>query len=230
MLTVEPRLRTLILYHEDCLEISVRRPSEWEGPDRLVEIMGAVRDKSEFKDHELEITTHFKKATVELLSRAHSPEYIAFVDALSKRVQQAEAATGKDGQTSAVPFTPQVQKCIQGQSDGDLKKAEYSDTTFTTGTLRAARRAAGAVAFAIDRVLAGRNRNAFCIVRPPGHHAGYQGLLDGAKSCGFCIFNSVAVGALHALDIDGHNCPRVAIVDFDVHHGKKIFRVHKVPA
>ena len=47
----------------------------------------------------------------------------------------------------------------------------------------------------------------------------FSGLFDGAKSCGFCIFNSVAAGALHALDPEGHNCPRVAIVDLDIHHG-----------
>ena len=99
-----------------------------------------------------------------------------------------------------------------------LKKSEYCDTSFSSGTLRAARRAAGAVAHAVDLVLLGRHRNAFCVVRPPGHHAGYQGLLDGAKSCGFCIFNSVAAGAMHALE--AHNCDRVAIVDLDVHHGE----------
>ena len=69
----------------------------------------------------------------------------------------------------------------------------------------------------MDCVLLGRNRNAFCVVRPPGHHAGYRGLLDGAKSCGFCIFNNVAAGALHALE--GQFCERVAIIDIDVHHG-----------
>ena len=223
MMTLEPRLRTLILYHEDCLEHTARRASEWEGPDRLTEIMNALQDKAEFQDYELEITTHFKKASVEMLSRAHSAEYIAFVDSLSKQVQQQET---QDNNNSTVPFTPQVQKMIQGQSDDHLKKAEYCDTTFSTGTLLAARRAAGAVAFAVDRVLTGRNRNAFCVVRPPGHHAGHQGLLDGAKSCGFCIFNNVAVGALHALDTEGHSCPRVAIIDLDIHHGTYVRTIH----
>ena len=74
------------------------------------------------------------------------------------------------------------------------------------------------MAHAVDSVLLGRNRNAFCVVRPPGHHAGHRGLLDGAKSCGFCIFNNVAAGALHALE--GQFCERVAIIDIDVHHGR----------
>ena len=68
-------------------------------------------------------------------------------------------------------------------------------------------------------MLVGRHRNAFCIVRPPGHHAGINGLLDGGESCGFCIFNSVAAGAMHAISNERLMCERCAIVDFDAHHG-----------
>jgi acetoin utilization deacetylase AcuC-like enzyme len=70
-----------------------------------------------------------------------------------------------------------------------------------------------------DSVLVGQNRNAFCVVRPPGHHAGINGLLDGGESCGFCIFNNVAAGALYAIQEDRLACERCAIVDIDVHHG-----------
>jgi acetoin utilization deacetylase AcuC-like enzyme len=73
--------------------------------------------------------------------------------------------------------------------------------------------------FLNDSVLIGRNRNAFCLVRPPGHHAGINGLLEGGESCGFCIFNNVAAGALHAIADDKLSCNRCAIVDIDVHHG-----------
>lgn len=70
-------------------------------------------------------------------------------------------------------------------------------------------------------MLVGRNRNAFCIVRPPGHHAGINGLLSDAESCGFCLFNNVAAGAMHALSDEKHRprCERCAIVDVDAHHG-----------
>lgn len=68
-------------------------------------------------------------------------------------------------------------------------------------------------------VLVGRHRNAFCVVRPPGHHAGVKGLLAGGESCGFCIFNNVAAGALHAISDERLMCQRCAIVDIDVHHG-----------
>lgn len=85
------------------------------------------------------------------------------------------------------------------------------DTAMNPYTLEAALRAAGAVVLAVDLVMSGRAENAFCNVRPPGHHAGV------ASSGGFCIFNNVAVGAAHALV--QHGLERVAIADFDVHHG-----------
>lgn len=224
MLAAEPRLRSLVLYHEDFQEHTARRPSDWEGPDRLDGIMRRLRDKAEFPEYELEISNRFEKADVVLLGRVHSPEYIAFVNMLSKQVQQeAQELIGHDGIPGApqvLPFTPQVQRFVMRQNSEELKSSEGSDTSFSVGTLKAARRAAGAVAHAVDRVMLGRNRNVFCAVRPPGHHAGYRGLLDGANSCGFCIFNSVAAGALHALE--EHQCERVAIIDLDVHHGKAL--------
>ena len=84
------------------------------------------------------------------------------------------------------------------------------DTVMCGASLDAALRAAGAVCGAIDGVLAARHQRAFCAVRPPGHHATH------AHAMGFCLFNSVAVGATHAL---ASGLERVAIVDFDVHHG-----------
>jgi acetoin utilization deacetylase AcuC-like enzyme len=215
MLSKEQRLRTLILYHDDCLRHSPRSLLDWEGPDRLEGIMASLRNTQLFKAHELKITNQFDKADVDLLLRVHCPEYISFVNSLSKQLQGGKGE-GDSEELPPVPFTPHVQRSMQSMLN-DTKPPEFCDTTFSAGTLRAARRAAGAVAHAVDCVLLGRNRNAFCVVRPPGHHAGYRGLLDGAKSCGFCIFNNIAAGALHALD--AHYCERVAIVDIDIHHG-----------
>jgi acetoin utilization deacetylase AcuC-like enzyme len=86
-----------------------------------------------------------------------------------------------------------------------------SDTLASPGSGEAALRAAGAVVLAIDMVMAGEVRNAFCAVRPPGHHATPN------QAMGFCLFNNVAIGALHARAI--HGLQRIAVVDFDVHHG-----------
>ena len=94
------------------------------------------------------------------------------------------------------------------------------DTTMNPYTYPAALRAAGAVVMAVDIVMAQQVENAFCNIRPPGHHA------ERAQAMGFCIFNNVAVGAAHALA--AHGLSRVAIADFDVHHGngtEDIFRI-----
>ena len=85
------------------------------------------------------------------------------------------------------------------------------DTVMSPGSLEAALRAAGAAGAATDAVLSNETRRAFCAVRPPGHHATRD------QAMGFCLFNSVAVAAAHALAV--HDIKRVAIVDFDVHHG-----------
>src|SRR5690606_27197566 len=85
------------------------------------------------------------------------------------------------------------------------------DTAIGPRTLDAALRAAGAGVLAADLVVSGRADNAFCAVRPPGHHA------CRSRAMGFCLFNNIAIAALHALD--AHGLERVAVVDFDVHHG-----------
>jgi acetoin utilization deacetylase AcuC-like enzyme len=96
------------------------------------------------------------------------------------------------------------------QADGQMRALD-PDTVACPGTWNAVRRAAGAAVAATDAVLDGRAENAFCSVRPPGHHA------TRGTAMGFCFFNNVAIAARHALDVRG--LTRVAIVDFDVHHG-----------
>ncbi|VVC76526.1 Histone deacetylase-like amidohydrolase [Aquicella siphonis] len=86
-----------------------------------------------------------------------------------------------------------------------------ADTWMNPYTLNAALRAAGAVPFAVDLVMRGEAEAAFCNVRPPGHHA------EREQAMGFCLFNNVAIGVKHALTTYG--LERVAIIDFDVHHG-----------
>jgi acetoin utilization deacetylase AcuC-like enzyme len=85
------------------------------------------------------------------------------------------------------------------------------DTVLSPGSGAAIQDAAGALVMAVDAVAKGEVANAFCAVRPPGHHA------ESATAMGFCLINNVAVGAHHARAVHGHQ--RVAIIDFDVHHG-----------
>ena len=93
------------------------------------------------------------------------------------------------------------------------------DTAMNPHTLEAALRAAGAAVLATDMVMEGAAQSAFCGVRPPGHHA------ERSRAMGFCLLNNVAIAAAHALAV--HGLKRVAVVDFDVHHGngtEDIFR------
>jgi len=100
---------------------------------------------------------------------------------------------------------------IRDAEPEDGRLALDPDTSLSPGSVAAALRASGAVCFAVDQVFAGKARNAFCAVRPPGHHA------EAGRAMGFCILNHVAVAARHALATQP--IERVAILDFDVHHG-----------
>ena len=122
------------------------------------------------------------EATLEQIERAHSAGYVNNIVDLLDQVRASGEARHLDPDTVACP-----------------------------ATLKAALHAAGAAVAATDDVIAGRAANAFCMVRPPGHHATRD------EAMGFCFFNNVAVAARHALDV--HGLARVAIIDFDVHHG-----------
>jgi len=100
---------------------------------------------------------------------------------------------------------------IYSASPGKGLVALDGDTLMNPYTLHAALRAAGSGVMAVDKVMAGEVENAFCNIRPPGHHAGRE------RAMGFCFFNNIAVAAAHALA--QHGLRRVAIADFDVHHG-----------
>ena len=108
-------------------------------------------------------------------------------------------------------FVDELRDFLEGVAAAGERRAIDADTVAAPGTWNAVMRAAGAAVAATDAVLDGDIRNAFCSVRPPGHHAMRE------RAMGFCFFNSVAVAARHALDVRG--LERVAIIDFDVHHG-----------
>ena len=92
-----------------------------------------------------------------------------------------------------------------------LRALDAGDTMMSPGTLQAALRCVGAACAAVDAVVAGEAANAFCATRPCGHHA------EADRAMGFCVFNQAAIAALHARS--AHGLQRVAVVDFDVHHG-----------
>ncbi len=125
-------------------------------------------------------------ATDAMLQRAHTVSYIDHVKSISEK--------GFIRATIANITSEQVQWY----------------TRVSRGSYTAAKDAAGAVCQAVDDTLSGKCNRAFCAVRPPGHHAGPE------RGEGFCLFNNVAIGALHALDAGAQ---RVAVIDFDRHHG-----------
>lgn len=103
-----------------------------------------------------------------------------------------------------------VEQLLAAVPESGLVAAD-ADTILSPGSGEAALRAAGAVCAAVDAVMAGEAKNAFCAVRPPGHHA------EPETAMGFCLFNSVAIGAEQARKV--HGLKRAAVIDFDVHHG-----------
>jgi acetoin utilization deacetylase AcuC-like enzyme len=126
--------------------------------------------------------------------------YLAFYDAPLATIEQLTRAHAPE----------HVRRVMQNAPENGIIHLD-PDTAMCPSTLKAALRSAGAGILATDLVVSGEVENAFCSVRPPGHHA------ERAKAMGFCFFNNVAVAAKHALAV--HGMERLAVIDFDVHHG-----------
>jgi acetoin utilization deacetylase AcuC-like enzyme len=169
--------------HRDCWkhEMGAGHP---ECPERL----GAIEDHLLMSG--LDVALDRREAPIAPLTDielAHGRMYVAALRGLSDRLKEEIDAGGP----------------THGQVD--------PDTSINIHTWDAALRAAGAALAATDAVMAGELENAFCAIRPPGHHACRD------KAMGFCFFNNVAIAAKYA--VERHGLKRVAIVDFDVHHG-----------
>lgn len=150
---------------------------------------------------------------------AEHPECPARLDAINNQLMAngidgllyyRDALPATDEQLLRVHTPAHLERLTAGTPSAGTA-ALGDDVYLCPATLNAARHAAGAVVMGVDRIMAGETDAVFCNVRPPGHHA------ERARAMGFCIFNNVAVGAAHALAAYGLS--RVAIVDFDVHHG-----------
>ena len=216
-------LQTLLVHHKDC-DGHITPDGHFEGADRITAILDRLSNSGLTSSAAIREIVEFPRATYEQLGRAHSDEYLRFLNSLHDSVNQEGA--------QAVSFTPRIQRDIKKEDDANIKK--WSDTIFSPGSLAAALRAAGGACHAVEEVLAGNCRNAMCVVRPPGHHSGVSGLVSTtSQSCGFCIFNTVSIAAMHAIEGCGDNSvKRVAILDFDVHHGQgtdEVLRAYNRP-
>ena len=212
----QPRKRTrheqrppklVIFEHEDCSDHNTGEHQE--AADRLSacrELLVRLRGAT--------FTSDFAPVAPAAAARVHSAAYLSALETVDAEMQKSRPSS------PVRPLSPFL-----------VGAGALLDTTFpgakpdgmthvSAGSLRAARRAAGAVVAAIDGVFAHAGKDtshaAFCLVRPPGHHAMVDGWDKVAGGNGFCFLNNVGIGAAHAIAAHGK---RVAIVDFDVHHG-----------
>ena len=159
-----------------------------EGHPECPERLSAIQDRLLISGVDLGLTPiEAPEAPLSDIELAHDRMYIASLRGLSDQLAEDMAAGGP----------------AYGHLD--------SDTNINSYTWKAALASAGAAVAATDAVIAGELANAFCAIRPPGHHA------ERAKAGGFCFFNNIAIAAKYALE--RHGLKRVAVVDFDVHHG-----------
>jgi hypothetical protein len=197
LLDTFPELRVAILHHADCGDHVSIRPHQ-ESPDRIVAILKALESASDdksslkasgggfFKD-EFHLDDAFEEADPEDVLRAHTEDYVATLAELGEAVGDTPIA-----------FTPFVQT-KRGVPPRKIKPIANSDTFWSSGTLRAASRAAGAAVEGVKRVVEGKSRHVFCCVRPPGHHAGLEGATENAVSSGFSLVNNAMIGTFVSL-------------------------------
>jgi acetoin utilization deacetylase AcuC-like enzyme len=132
-------------------------------------------------------------------------------DAVEFEALERREAPRADIEQVARAHSQEFVEAVLGAIEADGNVSFDADTLASPGSGEAALRAVGAVCAAVDAVMAGEAQNAFCAVRPPGHHA------EPDRAMGFCLFNNVAAGAAQAQAV--HKLERIAVVDFDVHHG-----------
>jgi len=149
----------------------------------------------------------------------HHPEAPARLEAVLAALRAGEFA-GLNWLQAPMGTRDQVQRVHDSAYVDDVERAapthgycllDAGDTIMSPGSWEAVMRCVGAACAAVDAVVQGRARNAFCATRPCGHHA------EASRAMGFCIFNQVAIAALHARHV--HGLRRIAVIDFDVHHG-----------
>jgi acetoin utilization deacetylase AcuC-like enzyme len=207
------RRKTLIVTDVDCYWHSTPR-GHCENKSRVISLWSLVHENFGFR---VSWCSNVERVNLQTLLFAHNISYI-------RSLFDADLDHGKHNYKDIG-----VARCGEGQSVGQSTRDVRDDDTYLSATylgnsVNASLKSAGAVVHAIDAVLDGKYENAFCIIRPPGHHAGRCGVPKGAfcgaqkKSQGFCILNNVAIGAFHAVLKRPGNL-KVAIVDIDLHAG-----------
>lgn len=215
--------RTVLVTSETCAQHRI--PARKERPERL----RIVLDRCSRRFPRIQCLSEFASATPAQLARFHSELHVDAMTRLASKITrsmasleqiQDEKRLAAENKTTPAAAT----KMSRGFNGHALTKESYyaqfefieidEDTCMMRHTLEASKAAAGGVCHAVDQVMQRKENqpaNAFCVVRPPGHHAEPQ------RAMGFCFFNNIGVAAFHALDT--YALERIAIIDFDVHHG-----------
>lgn len=225
--------KTLILYHTDCLD---HITPEWhlESPNRLRVVIESIELVRERFPTYFRVLTSFAAASLESIRTCHAERYIRKIQGkipANRAMPPLHATQDIElslSMSSAIPRPSIEPMCDPGDGSKGGDSTVPKDTFVSFGSWNAALLAAGSVIHAIDVLFdkpaaakAGVTyhnevRNVFCGVRPPGHHAGAHGH-DGASTNGYCVLNSVSIGAFYA--IDKYHLKKIAILDFDVHQG-----------
>ncbi|KAI9919791.1 hypothetical protein PsorP6_017387 [Peronosclerospora sorghi] len=234
---VTPRDQTRFFFHPEVWRhlpmIYHRRggpdppPENFERIDTLVDPVFGILRSREFQRPQVRWDYEIKHADIADILRVHEFHYVDRVrrkcSTLAASVVGMKPVASRRRNLPGQPTFSPGSSCDESEECHATVSLD-SDTVLSVHSYDAATRAAGAVCKAVDEVVAGNCRNAFCIVRPPGHHAGPVGKVvcenDPEGSLGFCLFNNVAVGAAYARAHFKHRgIHKIAILDFDVHHG-----------
>lgn len=212
----ESQVTTAILSHPLCRMHYTCPPSETESPSAppenikrlhviIDERVGCLRGSD--LASRVKFVDNCKSATMGDVLRVHEWGYVRRVQATCEAVERLSEGIPAD---------------LAAEERSGITHLD-GDTALSRETFRAAMHAAGSLCQGVDMVIKKEVRNVFCAVRPPGHHAGPQGLVKGEPggpdSHGFCLLNNISIGAAYAMTVHRDIVKKVAIVDFDVHHG-----------
>ena len=231
----QPR-RAVVLYTDvDC----VFHQTPTSHPEKAGRVSSLWEQLYAAFDQKLDWCSNAPRAAIKSLLLVHSPKYVTkFLEACkflphNNQPRNFMLCCGgkhgnslKPGTRGAMPNSSKGSETFNSIRRVKRKSPSDHDTFFSAnaggGSLAAALKSPGSVVSAVDSVLAGHHKHAFCLVRPPGHHCGYDGIPrrglgeDSDVGQGFCLLNNVAIAACHALQNYGI---RVAIIDIDLHHG-----------
>lgn len=199
-------MASTLLIHHPCFLQHVTAPGHPERVDRL-HAVHQVLESDVFDDLRW---VEAPEGDLAAARAVHSNAHVDLIEAKAPALGAGDLATQDPSTKDPGTEDPSTKDPSTDDTGAELVYLDR-DTMMSPGSLNAARHALGGALHAVDEVMMGGAQNAFCAMRPPGHHA------ESERAMGFCLFNTIAAAARHAQN--HHGAERVAIFDFDVHHG-----------